>query len=841
MALDCTVDFPRPTWNSGPRLCNDCHGYGTDNTTNGGRAWGMPSYAGGTAGSDNANSHSIHVVVNGYECSVCHASTVTGSGANRSIRTDVFPSNHVNGVRDVVFDGTNATGTYDNSPATKTCHVSCHGTDTPRWGGTVSGCASCHMSAAGPDSDVYLNNAVDNIYSPHVAGKIDNTEWMYSGHGKTGGTYDVSGNPAANLMAGGSGGGEACYYCHDPYVPHRTATNPFRLKDQTGAASYLAGKGWNATCLVCHFHSSTPTQDTPPGYDPDNAATVYALKRASASFVDNAHYGTKHTATYNGGQFCWDCHDPHGDRPSAGVNNIYMLQGGSARTAPAVGTVLQRNDGSYGIRGASGQLTSTAPVFTGTSGGADYADNVNRTGICQVCHTTGVVNHWTNSAPWSDGHNASTRCTQCHLHNGAFAGTGGPDVEQYFDRSYNAPGAAAGQYNFFDNSSHPLSSSTDGSLTFGAPMENCLSCHGAQYKASGQSHFSNECIKCHFEHNGGSQLGSNHMNKVIELSDPSNSIPTLRYNISSLSDYDNWCLRCHGSESGITLGGVAPLINRRTVIDPAAFANGRHRANSVGCIYCHAPHGSGNARLVRINPANRGSAGGAPMEFGVYPNDNSGSYTGSFGATGSENRPYRARIDNTAPNVFADADDDNAFCNKACHAAKILSGYAKDKVIKRDATTGDYLLTSGNRKIYVINGGEYTIDNVADLQYSHVHPNAEIISTDNMVKDYAARIGLTGPSYYHYPTLGGALPGSYTLAQNASSPLPFFPDFGDGVRDFTNTWNGLGATKYRYTCSTCHNPHGTTDTAQNFSGGDSYPDLRLKKRNPNALCQQCHK
>lgn len=229
------------------------------------------------------------------------------------------------------------------------------------------------------------------------------------------------------------------------------------------------------------------------------------------------------------------------------------------------------------------------------------------------------------------------------------------------------------------------------------------------------------------------------------------------------------------------------------------------------------------------------------MEFGVYPNDNSGSYTGSFGATGSENRPYRARIDNTAPNVFADADDDNAFCNKACHAAKTSSGFAKDKVIKRDATTGDYLLTSGNRKIYVINGGEYTIDNVADLQYSHVHPNAEIISTDNMVKDYAARIGLTGPSYYHYPTLGGALPGSYTLVQNASSPLPFFPDFGDGVRDFTNTWNGLGATKYRYTCSTCHNPHGTTDTAQNFSSGDSYPDLRLKKRNPNALCQQCHK
>ena len=830
MALDCTVDFPRPVWNSGQQHCNDCHGFGTDNVANGGINWGMPNYVGGTVGGDNANTHAIHVVTNRYECSVCHFLTVTGAGANRAI-LGTFPSMHVNGIREVVFDGTNATGTYDNSPATKTCHVSCHGTDTPRWGGTVTGCVSCHLSAAGPDSDVYLT-ATDNIYSSHVAGRIDNTEWAYSGHGKTTGTYDVSGFPAANLMAGGSGGGDACYYCHDPYIQHRTTANPFRLKDQTGAASYLAAKGWNATCLVCHFHSSTPTQDTPVGYDPDNTGTVYTLKRATASFVDNAHYGTKHTATFNGGQFCWDCHDPHGDRPSAGVNNIYMLQGGATRTAPAVGTLLQRSDGVYGIRGTSGVLTTNAPVFTATTSGANYADNTTFRGICQVCHTAGAVGHWTSTT--GDGHNQGTRCTQCHLHNGAFAGTGGPDVEQYFDRSYNSPGSVAGQYNFFDNSSHPLASSTDGTLTFPAPMENCLSCHGAQYK-TGVTHFSNECVKCHFENNGGAQLGTNHMNKIIELATPSNSIPTTQYPVSTLSDYDTWCLLCHGSESGVTLGGISPLNSRRTVIDPAAFAAGRHRAQSppVGCIYCHAPHGSGNARLVRINPANRGSAGVTPMEFGVYPTDNTGSYWGQFAASLNEVRPYRARVDNTLPNVFADADDENAFCNKACHLAKISASQVKDRIVKRDDATGNYFLSPTNRKIWIVDGVEYTIDNNSNMIKHHI--DREIITTDNMVDWFKAYGGLN--TYYRYPGTGDSNPVGFN---NATSPLPFFPDFGDGIRDFTNGYQGQGLIRYRFTCSTCHNPHGTLEPNVG-TASEGYPDLRLRKTNPNALCNQCHK
>ena len=834
MALDCTVDFPRPVWNSGQQHCNDCHGIGTDNVLNGGINWGMPNYTGGTVGSDNANTHSIHVVTNRYECSVCHSVTVTGTGPNRAI-LGTFPSNHVNGIREVVFDGTNATGTYDNTPASKTCHVSCHGTDTPRWGGTVSGCAACHLSATGPDSDVYLT-ATDNIYSPHIAGKIDNTEWMYSGHGKTAGNYDVSGHPAANLMAGGSGGGEACYYCHDFSIQHRTATNPFRLKDQSGAASYLAGKGWNATCLACHFHSSTPTQNLPVGYDPDNTATVYALKRATAAFVDNAHYGTEHTTTLNGGQFCWDCHDPHGDRPSSGVNNIFMVQGGATRIAPAVGTILRRSDGVYGIRGAAGLLTTNPPVFTNVTSGANYADNTTYQGICQVCHTQGTTSHYRFN--FGDGHNASTRCTQCHLHNGAFAGTGGPDVGQFFDRSIQAPGPQ----NYFDNSSHPMRSLTtgDNSLRFGGSgSPNCLDCH----YASGPARVSDECLMCHYENNGASAgLGPQHTDGLLQLANlAGNSFGTSAYAISSIQNYDSWCLQCHGSESGITLGGISPLVSRRTVITATAFANGRHRAvgpvigGPVGCIYCHAPHGSGNARLVRSNPANRGSAGFQPSRFGVYPSDNTGAYTGKLRATVNENHPYRARVDNTLPNVYADADDDQSFCNTACHSSKTDPTFAKDRIVKRLGTDGYYDVAPNGKKLHVIGGIDYApLDNIALAGNNiHGHVNGDVISTDNMVKAF----GGDGAGRYMYPGTTSSLPSSYS---HATTTLPFFPDVLDGSRDFTNAYIGLGRIVYRLTCSTCHNPHGTTLPNGNNSA-TGFPDLRLEKPPVNTLCNQCHK
>lgn len=395
-------EYRRPQFNTGPLGCNGCHGdTGADNTS---IAYGMPAYANGGPGTDNANSHGAHVVNAGYECSVCHAGTATGSGAGRAI-VSTTPTIHVNGSREVGFAGG---GTYTGG-SDKRCAVSCHNSEAlplaqqPQWGSAGSAtCTACHVTSAA-DSDQYLT-ASDTWFQNGVAANLDNTEWTWSGHGRpaASGNYEVSGRPAADLLGGGTGD-NPCLYCHDPNVGHKDAANPFRLKDQTGVSGF-SGLAWNATCLVCH--RKTPA---PPGYDPDGSATVYASKAAAAAFTDNNHWGVEHGAT-NGGKFCWDCHDPHGDRNSSGTGNIFMVHKQQ---------LARQTDGTYGYRGSGGALTNNAPVFTNVATGTNYADNTTYAGICQVCHTQPTTGHYRYD--YGDGHNAGSRCTTCHAHDAAFA------------------------------------------------------------------------------------------------------------------------------------------------------------------------------------------------------------------------------------------------------------------------------------------------------------------------------------------------------------------------------------------------------------------------------------
>lgn len=403
----------------------------------------------------------------------------------------------------------------------------------------------------------------------------------------------------------------------------------------------------------------------------------------------------------------------------------------------------------------------------------------------------------------------------------------GSDVGQYFDRWIQAAGAR----NYDDRSSHPLRGLTtpDNALLYGG--RNCLACH----YASGPAGTGDECLKCHFENQPNAP--GNHRNGIIELATINgNGLPTVVFPINTIQDYDNWCLQCHASTT-ISLGGVFPSSARRTVIDPAAFANSRHRAQTppVGCIHCHQPHGRSNAKLVRENPLNRRAAGAGPTpaRFNVYPNDNLG--LGGYGT--GQDVPFRSRPywgDNTLPYV-PESDDDQSFCNTACHAGGFFR--RKDRIIKRDAATGNYVTTGAPsfKKIYIVNGVEYTNDN--SLPSQHQHPDGEILPTDIMVFDYAQLISMSGPSYYQYPFTGSSHPAAYNPTL---SDLPFSYDFADGTRDFTNAYNGLGVRiAYRFTCSTCHTPHGTT--LANSPGAVAYPDLRLPRMGPGYLCGQCHR
>ncbi|MBI5576424.1 MAG: CxxxxCH/CxxCH domain-containing protein [Deltaproteobacteria bacterium] len=655
MAADNDNDFRRPVWNSGQKRCNDCHGLGTDNTTNGGINYGMPSYANGGAGTDNANSHSAHVVTNGIECSVCHAGTVTGSKASRSIVTTTVPSLHVNRVRNVQFGG-GVTGTYDNN--TKTCATSCHG-GLP-WGSAASGCAVCH-SSNNPDTDLYLNGT-DNLYSGVTGGNIDNTEWIWSGHGRptSAGAYEKSGYPAANF-GGHAGAGDPCYYCHNPYVSHDNSTNPFRLKDQTGAASYLATLGWNATCMVCHIRSGTPPPTPPPGYQP---AVGYDNVKAASSFVDNAHYGTKHTST-NGGKFCWDCHDPHGDRSQTNGNNIYMIHGGTAaRGGTAVGQLLRQSDNVYGIRGSSGQLTANAPSFTDNASGANYVDNnATKRGICQVCHTQPAIAHYRSD--YYDGHNIGTRCTVCHPHNTMFAPSGGRNIEQFVDNVTGTPTA-----NYEDRSRHPH---TLTAKTYPAEV-NCLGCHGV----SGTTNVSNECQTCHYEYRGADNTA--HPNSVFAWATPASpATPYAAYPTGSIKDTaqgDTWCLLCHGVSGGPQLAGRTPpniLSGGQSWTGGSASGHGASASLSGGasgppayrCGDCHystaVRTGSSDSR-TQVQGGFHGS-----VNRKLVRNDNSS----------IQEYPHPASADTRYDTVDERSTQTNAWCATQCHR-NATNGAPKD-------------------------------------------------------------------------------------------------------------------------------------------------------------------
>jgi hypothetical protein len=123
----------------------------------------------------------------------------------------------------------------------------CHASGDPHDNVGPEDCGFCHEGAMGGD-----------CASCHAATL---TEWEDSGHGRTTGSYPVSGNPAANFP-GAASGENPCLYCHDDSVPHGTPSNPFRLANTNSPQ--------NTNCFICHEDSSL-------GYDPDDVAGPMTL------------------------------------------------------------------------------------------------------------------------------------------------------------------------------------------------------------------------------------------------------------------------------------------------------------------------------------------------------------------------------------------------------------------------------------------------------------------------------------------------------------------------------------------------------------------------------------
>jgi hypothetical protein len=312
-----------------------------------------------------------------------------------------------NGCHDYLYDAGDAgeSGWIANGTAFANIALHMDGAFTPIGGGGGD-CTGCHVQSAD----------VDNFASDGTKAMISDTEWTARGHGGT-------------ILETNKGAGVACWWCHDKnesehFNAMAGTINPFRLKGkQAGIDNSLSGGDeWNYACLICH------SADESGSYDAGESDFTAIDRTAGADMaartkIDKWHFGAAHdqsgTNNDKGGQFCWDCHDPHGD-----ASNILMIQRHAVRD----------HDGLTGHPGVLSNLTGGGPpvgnaiVFTvnsattavgswamnTTDGGGATFDQ----GLCNACHTNSASNpkmeHYYRTG--SDDHNNAATCRSCHKH-----------------------------------------------------------------------------------------------------------------------------------------------------------------------------------------------------------------------------------------------------------------------------------------------------------------------------------------------------------------------------------------------------------------------------------------
>lgn len=248
-------------------------------------------------------------------------------------------------------------------------------------------------------------------------------------------------------------------------------------------------------CSSCHVAPVDNPMKYSLGFNPGTGFIKPRKARASAGHFGHKHYqdfknsggwlkhytsakspifGTYSVAngTWKGGKFCWDCHDPHGDK------NIYMIQD----------KVATETDGVFGVPKKRADV-----VFADNASGTNYVTKSGAgvtvfNGICNVCHSPDSKHYTSNSG---DGHNYSRRCTGCHEHRFADSHAS----KQSCDSCH--------------TSSKPIPKHT----AFGLPRD-CTKCHsgtvGTRMDITGQmksnSHHvqgvdvtSKHCYQCHWE------------------------------------------------------------------------------------------------------------------------------------------------------------------------------------------------------------------------------------------------------------------------------------------------------------------------------------------------------
>lgn len=401
---------------TGGKPCSFCHG----NKVYSGYTAAMPNYA---SGSPKPNSHVAHVVNNGIQCKVCHASTTAD---NVSISNTVV---HVNGFYNVSVINTYVSASpFTYNTGTGVCsNVKCHGgNDTPAWGSTAS-CPDCHFSTSDVDDFVFGSFS-------GTAAAISQAQWTSVGHGRDSGTtYPKSGN---------AGAAQTCTAnCHSAGVSHGDTNNPFRLANNpTDTVAF---------CKVCHTTSIEPH---------DTAST---------------------DGRYNFNMKCVDCHDPHGD------DNIFMVH--STIYTPDSALHAYSSSDRYGTpftdlsaRNVDFKNNALPDDYKDESA----VDGIPK--ICNVCHTrTGQAvaddprYQRDQSADGPATHNPTELCTNCHKHSAGFEGGGesggGSACGGCHGALFRTMTGASSYHHYMQNAEAVYSDAT--TLTTTDTRRRCLMCH----------------------------------------------------------------------------------------------------------------------------------------------------------------------------------------------------------------------------------------------------------------------------------------------------------------------------------------------------------------------------
>jgi predicted CXXCH cytochrome family protein len=300
--------------------------------------------------------------------------------------------------------------------------------------------------------------------------------------------------------------------------------------------SYNQLRDWDVSedlCLSCHGDGGPATWNR-DGVDVPIPKGV------------DIHNGSKHLAPTS----CWDCHDHEGEAGS----NWYMVP--EQMPTPNSGTL--------------------PVVFTDTIGPNSFADgDTNYDGVCEVCHT-GTDQHRNDGSV--SQHNALLNCTDCHSHDGGFAGAGACTICHKNSQAGRRPIVAE-----FDRTSHHVDWTLlpNGLAPDSMPESDCQACHD-------QSRH---------------QLGNVRLWNVDSPGDTTQSVALTGDPFSDQTEADKlaaFCLACHDADAAAGSAPFSDGIAPPVVVTAGAWSGVSHNApGTVSCFGCHGSgHGSEKTKLL---------------------------------------------------------------------------------------------------------------------------------------------------------------------------------------------------------------------------------------------------